>query len=182
MLEHTRVTEVLRPFSGLDKIPEAILKNAAERGSRVHEICDAIIEGIGYPEIIETEIEGYINSFMQWYPKDFVDKPERFFCDKHMITGECDAMYKEGGKLVLVDFKTPQKKSLSWPLQLSAYKYLAEQSGYDVDYIEVVRLKKDGKAPEVIRYEDTKELFFRCLSVYRYFYSDDNQESYLDYL
>lgn len=181
MHDYTRVTEVLSVFSGLDRIPEAILKNAADRGSKIHEICDAIISGLGVPEIDEN-LSGYIQSFNLWYPKDFIQKPERFFCDKYMITGECDGIYKENDELVLVDFKTPLKKSSTWPLQLSAYKYLAQQSGFDIKHIEVVRLKKDGKKPEVLRYDDSSPLFFHCLDVYRYFYKSSEQDNYIDYI
>lgn len=44
---YTRVTEVLSQFSGLDKVPKDILENAARRGTKVHNICEAIVTGIG---------------------------------------------------------------------------------------------------------------------------------------
>ena len=44
---YTRVTEILSPFSGLDKIPKHILDNAARRGTRVHDVCESIVKGLG---------------------------------------------------------------------------------------------------------------------------------------
>ena len=45
--DYTRVTEILSPFSGLDRVPKAILKNAADRGTRVHKVCEGIVQGLG---------------------------------------------------------------------------------------------------------------------------------------
>lgn len=42
-----RVTEILSPFSGLDKVPKDILANAANRGTRVHDVCEGIVKGVG---------------------------------------------------------------------------------------------------------------------------------------
>lgn len=45
--DYTRVTEVLYPFSGLSNIKPDILANAARRGTRVHDICEGIMKGLG---------------------------------------------------------------------------------------------------------------------------------------
>jgi len=179
--EYVRVTNVLYPLSGLKSIPTEILQKAATRGTRVHEICDALMADIGVLDL-EDEVAGYIRSFEQWLPRKFLEKPDRFFCDTYKITGECDGMYVDGEDLVLFDIKTPVKPSNTWMLQLSAYAYLARLSGYPVTVIEVVRLNKDGKPPEVIRYKEDFDLFLSCLNVYRYFYDGKDQENYLDYL
>ncbi len=177
----TRVTNVLYPLSGLKSIPEEILKKAAERGTAVHLICDAIIADVGVGNVDESLV-GYVKSFEQWLPKNFLEKPERFFCDTYKITGEIDGMYAEGDDLVLFDIKTPAKESSTWNLQLSAYAYLAKKAGYPITKIEVVRLNKNGNAAEVIRYEENFGLFESCLEVYRYFHDEKEQEDYLDYL
>lgn len=43
--DYTRVTEILKPFSGLDRIPKDIVANAARRGTKVHDVCEGIIRG-----------------------------------------------------------------------------------------------------------------------------------------
>ncbi len=179
--EYVRVTQAISEFSGLKKIPEEILRKAAERGSRAHSACAALMMDIGLLEIDE-DIQGYVKSFEQWMPKNFLETPERFFCDTHMITGEIDGLFAEGDDLILFDIKTPVKPSNTWLLQLSAYAYLARLAGYPITAIEVVRLNKDGKPPEVIRYKEDFDLFLSCLKVYRYFYDGKEQENYLDYL
>lgn len=45
--DYTRVTAILSPFSGLDKVPKHIVENAGRRGTKVHDICEAIVRGLG---------------------------------------------------------------------------------------------------------------------------------------
>ncbi len=63
--DYIRVTEILSPFSGLDKVPKDILANAARRGTLVHEICESIIKNLGdFGNTSETA--PYIRSFLAW--------------------------------------------------------------------------------------------------------------------
>lgn len=188
-LEYVRVTEVLYPFSGLMKIDPAILKNAADRGTLVHQICDALIWGIPIPQEIQEQISGneliawYTESFNKWYTdKQFFEKPERFYCDKYMITGECDGIYQDGDALVLVDFKTPIKESHTWKLQASAYYYLAKKKGYDIKRIEFVKLSREGKEPTVFVYEPDFDMFLHHLEAYRYSFHKIKQPEDLDFI
>jgi len=180
--DYTRVTSVLFPFSGLRNIDPHILKNAADRGTKVHEICDALINDLGVFDI-QDSIQGYIDSLKQWLPeKEFIQKPNRFYCNKHMLTGECDAIYKDDTGLHLIDFKTSVNESKTWKLQGSAYYYLAHQAGYDIKTIEFVKLSKEGKKPKVYIYEPDWDMFYKCLEVYRFFYKDNKEENVLDYM
>lgn len=170
--DYHRVTEILRPFSGIDSIPIDVLMRAADRGTQVHLIVDAIIEGLGSPAIPE-ELEGYIDSFNAWNEgKKYIAKPERFFDDDLMITGECDAVIEEDGLNVLIDFKTPAKESHSWCLQGNAYAMLAKKCGHQIDKIKFVKLDKFGQPPCVYEYLITDfaaNLFLSCVKVYEYF-------------
>ncbi len=178
--QYDRVTSVLAPFSGLDKINPEILKNAADRGTLVHKMCDALIEGVG---IDDMGIEGYMDSFKSWYVDHvFVDKPSRWYCEELMITGECDALYDNGDGLTLVDFKTPLRESKTWVLQASAYHYLGCKAGLHIANIEFVRLKKDGKSPQVISYNPDMDTFMKCLEIYRMFFKNKSFHLDLDYL
>jgi len=181
--DYIRVTDVLFPFSGLKSIDPLILQRAAERGTKVHEIIEAIIEGLGTP-VITPDVDGYITSFQKWMPKKFVQKPERFFCNDLMLTGECDGIYddEEGDGLVLVDFKTPVNESKTWRLQGSAYAYLARKAGYEIKRIEFVKLSKTGSAPKVYIYEEDFEMYLKCLDVYKMFYKNVQEENPLDYI
>ena len=181
---YVKVTRVLGPFSGLGKIPAHILDNAARRGTRVHLACDALVLPRSPGYISENpDDDGYVMSFMKWYEnKKFIPKPPRFFCDDLMLTGECDMIYEDERGLVLVDLKTPATESKTWPLQGSAYSYLAKKAGYDIKAIEFIRLMKTGGAPKVYNYTENFELFKSYLYIYRTHFEKENQENYLDYL
>ena len=182
--DYVKVTQVLSPFSGLHKIDPKVVKNAGIRGKRVHLACDLLVVDSNYmPDPDFPEDAGYVESFQKWYfDKVFIPKPPRFFCDDLMLTGECDMIYEDERGLVLVDLKTPLRESKTWLLQGSAYSYLAKREGYDIKAIEFVRLKKTGKEPQVISYQENFPLYKSCLDAYRYFFQDEVEEDYLDYL
>lgn len=180
--EYIRVTDVLYPFSGLQSVDPYILRNAADRGTKVHEICSALIDDLGVLEF-GTNLDGYIESFKKWKNgKKFITKPDRFYCDEYHITGECDALYKNENGFTLVDFKTPAREGRTWPLQGSAYSYLAKKSGYNVTQIEFVKLAKDGSEPKVYIYQENFPLFLKCLELYKVFFKNVSTENTLNYL
>ena len=181
--DYIRVTDVLFPLSGLKNIDPYILKNAADRGTKVHEICEAIVNDIGFlDDPMERKLNGYIQSFKQWLPKKFIEKPQRFFCNKYGITGECDGVYEDENGYVLIDIKTPVNESKTWRLQGSAYSYLAKKAGYNITRIEFIKLSKDGNIPKIYTYEEDFEMFLKCLDVYKYFFNKPVQENPLDYI
>lgn len=63
--KYIRVTEVLSPFTGLSSIPKHIVENAANRGTRVHAICESIVKGLGEFDM-DAETTGYVKSFKHW--------------------------------------------------------------------------------------------------------------------
>lgn len=169
---YTRVTTVLYPLSGLHLVPQFILKAAAKRGEIVHNTCSAIMEDIGYPSY-EDKYAGYIDSFLKWNEgKKHIENPKRLYCDTHMITGEADDIYEENGKLVLVDWKTPEKESKTWISQGSAYAYLCKQAGYDISRIEFVKLSRKGDFPTTFVYENRFDKFLRNLETYNEYFKD----------
>jgi Holliday junction resolvase-like predicted endonuclease len=196
---HTRVTTVLQPFSGLNKIDPGILKNAANRGTVVHQVCESIVKGfdkIILDSLVEEyttdemhfvsekkKVENLVESFEKWYEKkDFKLYSKRFFCDDLMITGECDYVYEDYRGLVLVDLKTTVSESKTWLLQGSAYSYMSKKAGYPIRAIEFVKLSKSGEEPEIFRYAENFNLFKAAYDTYNHFYKDFKEENILDYL
>ncbi len=171
---YTRVTDVLYPFSGLRSVPKEILRAAADRGSRVHEYIDAKLAFLGIPHL-DPELAGYMQSFATWQQPSmqFMDKPERFYDDALMLTGECDSIYRDEHGITLVDFKTPMKEGKTWRLQGSAYSYMARRRGIHVDRIEFVKLSKLGAPAQSYFYEEDFDTFLKCLDVYRLFFKDE---------
>lgn len=192
MNDYTRVTEALKPFSGISYIDKDIVKNAADRGTCVHKLCDIIVcMGFLEEEEIDYNIKKYtrndehftkekkivckmVSGFDKWHVgKRFENKPERFFDDEYMITGECDLIFKDNeGKRVLVDIKTPVSFSSTWPLQCCAYAYMANKLNLKIDRTLVVQLpRNDSNAKEI--YTDEKfERFLGALDMYRTFFKD----------
>lgn len=168
--DYIRVTDVLYPFSGLEKIDATVLENAARRGTRVHQICEGIISGLG--EIgVDDETWGYIESFKKWWEKgiDVVTMEERFFDDELRITGQVDLIIRTSEGLAVVDLKTSSRPSKTWPLQGGAYSYLAINSGYDIKKIYFLHLNKHGKEPKIFEYVDDG-FFLSVLKTFKYFF------------
>lgn len=170
-MQYQRVTEVLQPFTGIKYIEKTILENAAVRGTKVHKICEGIVNGIDEWNIQE-EYKGYVESFKKWWNlgHEVISSEERFYCDDLKITGQVDLIIKKRDKAIVIDLKTSMNESKSWMLQGSAYSYLAKKKGYPVKDILFIRLRRDGSEPKYHLYEENIELFKDCLNVYRYFY------------
>lgn len=178
---YRRVTDVLYPFSGLTYINRAILDAAANRGSIVHAACEAKIRKLG--EFIKPEFKGYLDSFNKWYGEQtFIERPDRFYCDKYRITGECDALYVNDTGFTLVDFKTSAKESKTWKLQGSAYSYLAKLEGYPITRIEFVKLSKDGKDPIIYEYAEDMPKFINYLEIYEEHFAKMTPQEVLEYV
>lgn len=169
--DFTRVTEILKPYSGLDKINPDIVANAGRRGKKVHDICEGIVTGIGIWDLPE-EVKGYVNSFQKWWTEGHkvLAVEKRFFCSELMITGQVDYIINAPEGAMILDLKTSYKPSKTWPLQGSAYKYLAKKSGYDIQGIHFLHLSKHGIKPHLYVYDDNFELFKKCLDIYRHFF------------
>jgi hypothetical protein len=172
--KYLRVTNVLYPFSGLDKIDADIVAKAADRGTRVHKICEAIISGLG--EIgVDEEIWGYVESFKQWWQlgHELVAMEKRFWDDDLKITGQVDLILKTEQGLAVVDLKTSSRPSKTWQAQGSAYAYLAKREGYDVQKIFFLHLNKHGKKAKIYEYPVDDSFFLAILRVYRHFYGEE---------
>lgn len=174
---YLRVTQILYPFSGLEKIDSEVVANAAQRGSRVHKICESIISGLGEFGVDE-ETWGYVESFKKWWTNapEVISMEERFFDEEHKITGQVDLICKMDEGLVIIDLKTSARPSKTWPLQGSAYAYLAKRHGYDIKKIFFLHLNKHGKEPKLIEYPITEMFFLEVLRVYNYFYRSKNDK------
>lgn len=169
---HIRVTEILSPFSGLQNVDANVLSAACERGTKVHSICESIVQGVE-PWEIEDEIKGYVSSFEKWLDEgwEITEIERRFFCDKLMLTGQIDFIVRnDNGKHLIVDLKTSSRPSKTWPLQGSAYAYLARENGFEIEAIHFVQLQKNGNRPSVYVYAEDFDLFRKCLDVYNHFF------------
>lgn len=169
---YLRVTHVLYPFSGLQAINADVVANAARRGTKVHKICEAIVEGLG--EVgVDEEVWGYVESFKKWWGDglDLIEMEKRFWDDELRITGQVDFIIRTGNELAIVDIKTSSRPSATWPCQGSAYAYLAKNAGYKISRIHFLHLNKHGKDPKIYEYPVDDSLFLCILRTYQHFYA-----------
>lgn len=172
--KYLRVTNILYPFSGLSKIDPVVVAKAAERGTKVHKICEAIMLGLG--EIgVDEQTKPYVESFKQWWNQghDVLLMEKRFWCNELMITGQVDMILHTPEGLHIVDIKTSSKPSKTWPLQGSAYAYLARKAGYDIKKVFFLHLNKFGKEPKVYEYGIDESFFFAVYRIYKYIFQEE---------
>lgn len=174
---YTRVTKILSPFTGFSKIKPEVLAKAAARGTKVHKICEGIMLGLGEHDV-DDETRPYVESFKLWWNlgHEVVAIEKRFYCDQLHITGQIDIIIRlPNGSLSIVDLKTSSTPSKTWKAQGQAYCYLATQSGYLITEIIFLRLKKSGKAPQLIDYPAETSFFFAVYIVFNHFYQEKNE-------
>jgi len=171
---YLRVTKILYPFSGLQNIDPEIVEHAAERGTKVHKICEGIIKGLG--EIgVNNETRAYIDSFKIWWEKgvEVVKMEERFWDDELFLTGQIDLIIRIPEGLAIVDFKTSSRPSKTWPAQGAAYAYLAKKAGYDIKKIYFLHLNKTGKEPKLFEYPVDDSFFLAIYRTYLHFFHEE---------
>lgn len=168
---YLRVTTVLYPFSGLEKIDADIVAYAGERGTKVHNICEGIMAGLGEFGV-DDETWGYVESFKQWWANEpkIVAIEQRFWDDELCITGQVDIIAEDADGISIVDIKTSSRPSKTWAAQGAAYAMLAKQAGYDVKKLYFLHLNKHGKAPKLYEYPVDDNFFLAILRVYKHFY------------
>lgn len=174
--KYVRVTNVLYPFSGLDKINVDTVAHAAERGTKVHQICEAIAAGLG-EHIDDKEMVGYVDSFKKWWEigHSVIEMEKRFWCNDLKVTGQVDFIIDTPDGLAVVDLKTSYKPSKTWSVQGAAYAYLAKKNLYDIKKIYFIHLSKQGKFPKIYEYPVDDSFFLAVYRTYMHFYHKETE-------
>lgn len=152
------VTTVLSNVLGKDEfkdIPEAVLKQAAERGSAVHEWIENFIL-TGEPGKIELAYQIYIDYFLDWYNEyqpEFVSSELRMTNENDGYKGIIDTIFyytdKYTGKKVLCmcDWKTSSNLNRFKTLcQLNLYERMFREhySTLKIDELRTLSITKTG--------------------------------------
>jgi len=179
---YLRVTEILKPFTGVEFVPEFILQPAAERGTAVHKMVEGKLKGfepVDVPENLLGYMQSFDHFFGEWEDKfedGNLDIEKRLYNDKYEITGMIDCVLKINDRIHIIDWKTSSSVYHHWDVQLSAYSllYLLELGELNNENIIplIVKLDKNGKPPkilEVSNIEENIDIFLKCLDLYRYF-------------
>ena len=152
------VTTVLSNVLGKDEfkdIPEAVLKQAAERGSAVHEWIENFIL-TGEPGKIELAYQIYIDYFLDWYNEyqpEFLSSELRMTNEKDGYKGIIDTIFyykdKYTGKKVLCmcDWKTSSNLNrFKTMCQLNLYERMFREhySTLKIDELRTLSITKTG--------------------------------------
>ena len=125
------VTEILEHLTapGYGKVNPAILDEAKERGTAVHELTEAIDLGFP-PEYIDPAIEGYAVAYLRFlddYEVEWDYIEHRFYEPKMGFCGTIDRVGKIDGLDCVLDIKTTSSPSVDQKIavvcQTSAYGY-----------------------------------------------------------
>lgn len=159
----------------------ALIRQAARRGSAVHEYCE-LIDYDAPPDEIEPELVGYVRAYLTFlrdYRPDWTHVEYPVYHSCLLYAGKCDRRGIIDGKITIVDLKTtssmdrPAKISLA--CQLAGYNLAALNMGMPVaEQLMGVQLKRDGTYTVHMqdniesRYKfDSEILFLDLLSITR---------------
>lgn len=138
------VTQILSPY--IDST--WFTQESRDRGEAVHAACAAHLMGTFCPPL-DPEHQPYFDSARRWIDMavDLVVLTEERLVDPALrYCGKPDLIaYLKGDKQpTLIDFKTSQAAHPVWPLQITAYRKLAQVKGIGTARGISLRLKADG--------------------------------------
>jgi len=161
------VTEILTPLTAGKYPPSGVVAQAANRGTRVHELC-ALYDMDALPDEFEGELVPYIQAWAD-FCRDY--SPEWLYIEQpvcatdpngHITAGTLDRLGGIDGKQIVVDIKTAQSfdraSKVSLACQLAAYAWMAD-----------VPLSNDGLGVQLLK-NGTYRLYWRSDIQQKYFF------------
>jgi hypothetical protein len=178
------VTQVLKPFSGYENVPEAYLDPATERGRRIHAACASI--ALRVPILRrDPEDAGYIQSFRTWFDRYVVKVVgvELELKDPNLnFIGHLDFLFElipgmipelRAGDLAIIDLKTPIVRQKAWAAQAVSYLHLAKINKYPARAAGSLQLDPEGGPARLNWYVEKSArdfaAFLNALSAHNYF-------------
>lgn len=146
-----------------------VLSEAANIGTKAHNyISQFISNNSSLEEIRIDEVNNCIEGFKEWWKIISTNNNIEIIGTETTLScpyfgGTYDLLLKINGKVFLVDFKTSNRISSRYFLQLAAYRYLINYNyKYDIDGCIILRMSKTDNTFEelVANLHDPKELDF----------------------
>lgn len=129
-----------------------VLGKSADLGTDVHEYISFYLNNGKYPsKELCNEAENCIDSFDYWWEKinteyksvEVLESEKTLGCP--YFGGTFDALISLDNKVTLIDFKTSNRITFKYLLQLAAYRYLIWfNNRIDIDQCLILRLSKNG--------------------------------------
>lgn len=166
------VTTVLKPLSGLDKVPPHILARAAEYGTNVHYMTELIdrdeLDASSIPDLYRSAYEAY-TAFLREHSPRFLMIEERGYNPQLLYAGTVDRVCVIDGKTYVLDIKTTRVLNPVVSAQLAAYAHFPAIEALKPDGILSLKLPKHDQRPYFELHEhDAKEgwsVFLSCLNL-----------------
>ena len=134
---------------------QRIKSEAGERGTRIHAATEMLEDGL---ELIETDyaLEEWvkIKAFVDWYKEynpELIAKEFSVFSPKGKYAGRFDRLYKIGGEVTLLDFKSSSSIHEHFPLQFASYAKAVEEIT-DLKIIQTACVQLGGKSIKGYRF------------------------------
>lgn len=164
------VTQILKPISGYDGIPEWKLEQAAERGRKVH-LATELYDGDDLDmDSISPDILPYVEAwirFRQSTDYEVVLMETQVYSEKYGYAGTLDRLLQKKNDYYLADIKSTYDHQPTVGPQTAAYQQaLEEQLGIKIKGRLSLRVKRDGKS-EVVPLKSRNDLpiFLNCLKI-----------------
>lgn len=193
-----RVTHILQYSIYEDYIPkwanylgfkhlnyEKTLNEAASVGSTTHNYIESFTTKKDLSPDFNSKEKNCINSFLNWWAQITEKNDVEIIAQETTLScpyfgGTFDMLLKINKKYYLIDFKTSNKVSFKYFMQLAAYKYMLEPMyGIKLSGVMILRLSKTNiKFEETIVdlhtkigrdfIDDCLNAFFACVTAYQY--------------
>lgn len=166
-----RVTELLKPWSKFEGIPEDVLANKAQIGTNVHEAINMHSIGLPVPKLTARE-ERYFESYKIWeetYRPIYMATEQRLYDHDLTLTGCIDGIIAgDDGKGRIIDFKCSAMPLEShWKIQLGWYYLLCKKNEIEVSRnVRVLQLTDKGGMATSFPFEITDSLIGLCQKFY----------------
>jgi hypothetical protein len=113
-----------------------IVKEAGKRGTIVHEMIEAYLEGDELVLLVNGKLQYKIDEwqmflkfveFWDLYKPTILETEVHLFSDKYKIAGTCDLICLINDELWIIDFKTSNHLQTTYDLQTAAYSQCYEE-------------------------------------------------------
>jgi len=167
------VTEIIQPLTDYGNIPPAILKNAADFGTHVHDMIALWLSGDLCEDTLDVGLKRPLEGFIAWYEviKKYAGSPvsvEKWFGDRRLkYAGTPDLVFGDR----IFDIKTRAVNPAVDSLQLEAYRQLVGKQSSPIKIsptaVYVLHIDPDGLCKTTQVYNKQAWGMFRKLLEHR---------------
>lgn len=138
-------------------------------GSRIHDLIENYLHHKEVANITNPEMINCFNLFRTWYDRqnmEVVFTERKVYSKKHNYCGTADALFKENGEYLILDWKTGKAVYDTYKIQLAYYAMaLEEELGIQIKKGRICNFSKFGKKPQIVDIEIDSTIRDVCLNV-----------------